>query len=443
MADDKKFNQKEFTEKIGAAKLWVGINLPYLADAVFRARVVPNFSLPTMAIDNSWRIYANPTFVQENTTIRVAVALVHEVHHPLMEHSKRAITTMIPNDHQTWNIAGDCEINDGLADAGLDVDHENWMYPSKFGFDNGDLAEKYYRKLREQANEEGGGNGEGTGNGQNGEGTGKGNGEGDSGHAGGLGHGDCGSGAGGRPVEGELPADGTDGGVSETEAEILRRKIAQNVEEYEASHGRGTVPAGLSEWAANILRPKVDWRKALGYAVRQAIAYRMGDTESTYRRLARRNPTTLLLPGRQDPQISLAAVWDTSASVSDAECQRIASELEGILRTVNLSDEQMSLLTVSTHVASVERISNLRNKTFTVDRGGTDMRVGIEAAVALNPRPNIILVMTDGETPWPDEAVQGVTIIAGILTRNGEMSSYWTPPDFIKVVPIPTEEDGD
>ena len=37
-----------------------------------------------------------------------------------------------------------------------------------------------------------------------------------------------------------------------------------------------------------------------------------------------------------------------------------------------------------------------------VDNGiGTDMRVGIKDALAQLPRPDVIVVITDGWTPWP------------------------------------------
>ena len=32
--------------------------------------------------------------------------------------------------------------------------------------------------------------------------------------------------------------------------------------------------------------------------------------------------------------------------------------------------------------------------------GGTDMGAGLDAAAALRPRPDLIIVLTDGFTPW-------------------------------------------
>lgn len=54
-------------------------------------------------------------------------------------------------------------------------------------------------------------------------------------------------------------------------------------------------------------------------------------------------------------------------------------------------------------------------------RGGTDMRVGIGEVWKMKPRPALCLVLTDGQTPWPDQAGP-VPVIAGIVgsTQNYE-----------------------
>jgi predicted metal-dependent peptidase len=173
----------------------------------------------------------------------------------------------------------------------------------------------------------------------------------------------------------------------------------------------------------------VDWRKALGWQLRNAVANRAGETTLTYRRRARRNPTDFILPGRVDPQVNIAVVWDTSGSVGDTDLTTIATELEGLLRTVNVADDQITVLTTSVQVTGVQKVSSMR-QAFTMDRGGTDMRVGIDAALELKP--------------WPDEPVPGTTLIAGILCPNGDVEtlrSHWAPPDFIVKVGIPTETD--
>ncbi|MGW4501482.1 hypothetical protein ACWENR_23070 [Micromonospora sp. NPDC004336] len=37
-----------------------------------------------------------------------------------------------------------------------------------------------------------------------------------------------------------------------------------------------------------------------------------------------------------------------------------------------------------------------------VGGGGTDMRVGLAASAALRPKDGIVIVATDGDTPWGD-----------------------------------------
>jgi Mg-chelatase subunit ChlD len=45
--------------------------------------------------------------------------------------------------------------------------------------------------------------------------------------------------------------------------------------------------------------------------------------------------------------------------------------------------------------------------------GGTDLREGIKAALALRPRPDLVLVLTDGQTPWPDHRPSVPIVIGG------------------------------
>src|SRR5437764_1272375 len=46
--------------------------------------------------------------------------------------------------------------------------------------------------------------------------------------------------------------------------------------------------------------------------------------------------------------------------------------------------------------------------------GGTDMRVGITAATRARPAPHVIVVLTDGDTPWPDEPTRARLVCAVI-----------------------------
>ncbi|MGB9372573.1 MAG: VWA-like domain-containing protein, partial [Jiangellales bacterium] len=49
--------------------------------------------------------------------------------------------------------------------------------------------------------------------------------------------------------------------------------------------------------------------------------------------------------------------------------------------------------------------------------GGTDMRAGIEAASRARPRPDVLIVLTDGYTPWPERPPAGMALVVAMLHR--------------------------
>jgi hypothetical protein len=58
------------------------------------------------------------------------------------------------------------------------------------------------------------------------------------------------------------------------------------------------------------------------------------------------------------------------------------------------------------------------------------MGVGIEAAAALRPRPDMIIVLTDGFTPWRPAPPPGIRVVVGLMDRRG------TTPDWAETVLI-------
>ncbi|ONI84466.1 hypothetical protein ALI144C_15045 [Actinosynnema sp. ALI-1.44] len=58
------------------------------------------------------------------------------------------------------------------------------------------------------------------------------------------------------------------------------------------------------------------------------------------------------------------------------------------------------------------------------DGGGTDMRVGINAALSTPGRPQLVIVLTDGHTPWPDEN-PACRMIAGLVGDRPPQPPAW------------------
>ena len=65
-----------------------------------------------------------------------------------------------------------------------------------------------------------------------------------------------------------------------------------------------------------------------------------------------------------------------------------------------------AVLACDAAVAPAQRVTSARQVKL-IGGGGTDMGAGIAAASALRPRPAIAVVLTDGDTPWPQVAPKG------------------------------------
>jgi predicted metal-dependent peptidase len=69
-----------------------------------------------------------------------------------------------------------------------------------------------------------------------------------------------------------------------------------------------------------------------------------------------------------------------------------------------------------------------------VGGGGTDMRVGIAAAEGTRPRPDVVVVLSDGLTPWPDQPTRARLVVA-IL---GDQSAVHQAPAWSTAVGVAT-----
>jgi predicted metal-dependent peptidase len=124
-----------------------------------------------------------------------------------------------------------------------------------------------------------------------------------------------------------------------------------------------------------------------------------------------------VLPGTRRPVPNVAVVVDTSGSIDDTLLSRALGEVDGALRGLGVSDASVTVFACDAAVQTVARIRNVRDSNL-AGGGGTDMRTGIAAASDLRPRPDLIVVFTDGYTPWPEQPPTGSAVIAGILGRK-------------------------
>lgn len=412
--------------QLAAARLWAANRFPYLASALFATGVIEREGLggDGVAVDAEWRLYIEPAVAARFSVAELGALLVHHTGHLIRDHAGRAETFGVgESTAERWSTAADAELNDDLADVGIVVPGKA-ILPEHLGFEHGRLAEEYFARRRAQPPTE---PDEDDPDGDAGEPTS-----------------DHGSGAHGhhRPWEdpsGDESAGDQPPGLTKHERDLLRAQTAQQMLDAVRT-GQGNVPGSWQRWAEELLAPTVDWRHALAAEVGRGVQHVAGAVDYSYRRPSRRASTspTIVLPALEKPVPEVAVVCDTSGSMGDRQLARVLGEVEGILGGIGLRSRGVRVLAVDASVQTVRRVSSARQVEL-IGGGGTDMSRGIEAAVALRPRPSVLVVLTDGLTPWPERAPRGVRVVVGMLTDAPGASRLPPTPGWARVVRIDDE----
>ena len=430
-------------DTLAAAAIIMDKALPYFASARSAMPIIWSKEVPTMGVDKDWRCYVNPDTVEKFAPKAIAFILQHELKHLLRKHAARAVDMGINQDsHKAWNICTDVEIN-GDIPHGMEFPKVNGkpfgLQAKQFGWPEAKLAEDYYGMMQGEAQSQDGnqsqqGQGEGQeqpGNGSPQDQPGQGKGKPSPGKGKGQDKGDAEPAFGGSCADGqerpwELDGDDADNpGLTDLEKTAKLIETAEAIRE--ACKSRGSVPGEWERWAGSIIAPVVPWGRQLRHAACSGLS-KCGIGQQTYRRI-KENEDGVALPRHQRKDPVIAIVCDTSGSMGSgagSPMQRALSEAIGICKHVGAvsiiwTDSACHLQT------NVRRLSDVKAK----GGGGTDMRCGIKFANELTngKRPDIVITLTDGETPW-DMPTPRIPHIACII---GNASG----PAFGKIVRVP------
>jgi predicted metal-dependent peptidase len=389
-------------EKLFAARLQAARARPYLATALFALRPVASRLVPTMAVDTHWRCYVAPGFVDRTPVEELAGVWVHEVSHLLRDHHGRGDRVAREREltgrgeRLRMNIAADFEINDDVFGDGL-AEPLGAVRASSLGLPEGRLMEDYLRMFTL---------GPRTAD---------------------LAWLDCGSGSDGLEREWDLGPDDAHG-LGEQERDAVRFRVAQGIV------GRpGRAPKGWRRWADEVFHPPRPWRELLGAALRSATSGPGAGEDYTYGRPARRSAGVpgVVLPSlrRRPPRVSV--VIDTSASVSDTELGSALHEVTAICRAVGGRRDLVSVVPCDAAAAQAHVLCRAEGIPLT-GGGGTDLRAGFTRALRTRPAPDVVVVLTDGQTPWPDTRPQCRTVV-GLFPRNRSWNE--DDPDYVPESP--------
>lgn len=160
-----------------------------------------------------------------------------------------------------------------------------------------------------------------------------------------------------------------------------------------------------SRLIGELTAPKIDWREQLREFM---SAVSQGHDDSTWRRPNRRwLGEDLYMPSSISESMgSLVVGIDTSGSVSGPMVSAFLSEVVGICQ--NVMPEVLHLIecdaTIQSHkVFDQGSLDQLGAITELHGGGGTNMRVIFRYISQQNIKPEAIIILTDGMTPWPGE----------------------------------------
>jgi predicted metal-dependent peptidase len=405
-------NAESPLEVLAAARMRVGQQAPYLNAALFRLRFL-ELKGAGLLVDPGWRCFYDPEQVVAWGPKFVAGLLLHHLWHLLRSHAARRG----PRDSARWNLCADLEVNDGLpheeaayrqAQTSVALPPEA-VWPGKqtdpwlAGLAGGLTAEEYYELLPPPEAPV------------------------PAPRCVGPAAGCCGGIAGnpdalerslavsGRP----LPAP-----PSPVDEQLVRFRVAHAIRLEAVNRGAG-LPGGAARWADVLLGPeKVSWRRALRGSIRAAFGEVAGMTEQSYSRLSRREVPGVILPALVARPPNVAIVIDTSASVDDALLGEFLREVRAILRLAGHKGAQV--ISCDAAAGAARLVFSVRGLRHTLrGGGGTDLGEGLAVAAALRPKPDLTVVLTDGETNWPAARPACGRVIVGVIGTNAEPGPRW------------------
>ena len=397
--------------RFGWARLWAAARAPYLARALFALQPVlveahldedtgepvadPAFrAFPT---DTRWRVHLDPGTALATPVAEIGWWMLHHIGHLVRHHAARAPA---PPEGPTPPAAGRAARPRGAAGV---------VSPRGLGLPPGRLAEEYLSLIEVL----------------------------DAAHR-----------RGGRPLADPIDCGGAvDGiddappgaggpapGLDDTERDLLELAVAREIETR--SIRRATVPGGWRRWADRRLHPAVDWRAELGALLRRGVRRAAGRVDFTYARPSRRTAGDgIVMPAMVGPDPDVALVVDTSGSITPAILTGFLTEITEILARAAGPRRRLRVICCDRRAHGVQTVRRAEDIEL-VGGGGTDQREGMSAALALHPRPDLILVLTDGQTPWPDRRPP-VPVVIGLVEPGPGLRAQAPPPAWARTIPLP------
>lgn len=343
--------------KMDKAKTMIVLDHPFVASILSKRTLLAREDIPTAAVDKRGQIYYNPKWIESLSVPQAVFVLAHECFHVMMQHFNR----IGERDPRKWNYAGDAVINDTLIEAKIgEFVPEGVNMPGS----KDKTTEDVYAALPDDPGGGKGGGGDGS--------------------PGGIGS--------------DLLDEGKP--LTESEAkEIEARNKIEIAQAMQAAKARGKLPGILEKLASDILNVRTPWHDILE---RFMVSFTAGET--SWKRPNRRYQHVYLPSvGKVARMGGIALLTDISGSVSQQEIMYYSGHQQRICQLCQ--PEWVWVVYCDTNVHKEEMFTSEELEDVQVryySGGGTDMVAGLDFIEESGHEPDVVVVLTDGYTPFPD-----------------------------------------
>lgn len=393
--------------KISKAKARLLMDHPFFATLLLRTPVEITANVELAATDGT-KMYFNPDFLEACSVEDVMTVLAHEVGHDSLLHSLR----LGSRNHDLFNQAADHAINLMLVDQKFKCPSSvpgGWLCDPQY---KGWSADKIYDDLKRKQKKGGGDKPKGQGPGA-------------PGAPGQLPQ----NGQGGKPgpqqkgrdwLHGDLMAPPIKNQAEQAAAEqAMKQKVASAANMARLA---GKLTGDLERMVGEMLNAKVSWTDVLRDYMLRIVKAR----DNWSRRNRRFNG--FYLPTRRSQEMGpIVFIPDTSGSMMGDDMEMICSEMSHC--AVMTQPENITVIWTDAAVKGVQEFSPDEFSYAALKPqggGGTDMRIGLEKAEEFDPQ--VVVILTDGYTPWP-EAPTPFPLICICTTEH-------PVPDWMEVIRI-------
>jgi predicted metal-dependent peptidase len=417
--------QKEQTEipfdeeqdiKVKRAKIKLQKEKPFFSDLLFFMKVKQEPRVSTFGVDIQGTLYYNPECSKGLTDDEVKGVLIHEVLHLALLHTQRGLNKRLNKGklppHEIWNLAIDCQANLITTQNGMVL--PNWIgcvprgnaveLRSKtkviYRVEEVDkkTAEDIYIELYNNLPKE---------------------------------YVEYCEGDFWIPSLDEHFYEGTEKEAEKSEREW--KQIAMNA--LYRSKSIGKLPAGMDRLINDLIEPKVPWTNKLYKFITDDII-----NDYTYMKPHKRSEAVdFYVPSFLKEKLSVAVFCDTSGSIADEDITDFKSECVGILNAFDNVD--MIFGYCDAVVQDVYELNTGEDDKLVYSKpkggGGTDMREIFKWLVKNEKKPDVIVILTDGYTPFPEATEVEGSKVMWVISEQGisesEFEKYQNIGEFVKM----------